>query len=390
MAKISQTAADRLKRYIAEHGTEDRQAIIEYANALVNHYGQASGALACDMYEATAAAQGAAIQSAQTAPLPDYNEVAKAVNGTLKSSQTPNAIGRLVKRTGADTTLLNAQRDGAQFAWVPHGDTCAFCLALASRGWQYMSKKALKNGHAEHIHANCDCQYAVRFDKKSTVAGYNPEKYREIYESAEGSTPQEKINSLRREQYAAEKAAARQTIQKFNPLPADKVVNVLRESSEAWINSLSDTEIKAIQKYTYNSGDKKPKRFFEQLNAMLRGDIPENEKMQEYADIISGAIKKNKLEYDVIAYRRLDKDIYSGIIPGDVLSELQFISTSVNRKGTMAKPYEVIIRIPKGSRAAYIEGISNYPKQRELLLDKDNLFSVISKQDDMIELEVIP
>ena len=390
MAKISQTAADRLKRYIAEHGTEDRQAIIEYANALVSHYGQASGALACDMYEATAAAQGAAIQSAQTAPLPDYNEVAKAVNGTLKSSQTPNAIGRLVKRTGADTTLLNAQRDGAQFAWVPHGDTCAFCLALASRGWQYMSKKALKNGHAEHIHANCDCQYAVRFDKKSTVAGYNPEKYREIYESAEGSTPQEKINSLRREQYAAEKAAARQTIQKFNPLPADKVVNVLRESSEAWINSLSDTEIKAIQKYTYNSGDKKPKRFFEQLNAMLRGDIPENEKMQEYADIISGAIKKNKLEYDVIAYRRLDKDIYSGIIPGDVLSELQFISTSVNRKGTMAKPYEVIIRIPKGSRAAYIEGISNYPKQRELLLDKDNLFSVISKQDDMIELEVIP
>ena len=95
--------------------------------------------------------------------------------------------------------LKNAERDGAQFAWVPMGDTCAFCLTLASRGWQYMSKNAMKHGHAEHIHANCDCTYAIRFDESSTVAGYDSDRYLEMYENAEGSTPAEKINSMRRE-----------------------------------------------------------------------------------------------------------------------------------------------------------------------------------------------
>ena len=102
----------------------------------------------------------------------------------MKQSQSkvPATVARLVKQVGADTTLKNAKRDGAQFAWIPHGDTCAFCITLASRGWQYMSDEALKGGHAEHIHANCDCEYAVRFDGHSTVAGYDPDKYLEEYE----------------------------------------------------------------------------------------------------------------------------------------------------------------------------------------------------------------
>ena len=75
----------------------------------------------------------------------------------------PSGVSRLVKRAGADTTLHNAVRDGAQWAWVPNGDTCPFCITLASRGWQTASQKLLKNGHAEHIHSNCDCEFAVRF-----------------------------------------------------------------------------------------------------------------------------------------------------------------------------------------------------------------------------------
>ena len=104
------------------------------------------------MYDAVASASRVNVPEAEPAPTPEYGEVAKAVNGTVKNSserQIPRTVGRLVKRTGADTTLKNAQRDGAQFAWIPSGDTCAFCLTLASRGWQNMSDKALKNGHAE-------------------------------------------------------------------------------------------------------------------------------------------------------------------------------------------------------------------------------------------------
>lgn len=202
MSQISQKAADLMQSWVQKNGLENDKALLDYAYALSQHYGQAIGALSCQMYEATAAAQGVIVPTAEAADLPDYGEVAKAVKGTKKQSPNniPGTLARLVKQVGADTTLKNAERDGAQFAWVPHGDTCAFCITLASRGWQYMSKKAMRNGHAEHIHAHCDCEYAVRFDGKSTVAGYDPDKYLEEYYDANGD-----INEMRRKRYAQNK-----------------------------------------------------------------------------------------------------------------------------------------------------------------------------------------
>lgn len=114
----------------------------------------------------------------------------------------PNGVSRLVKRAGADTSLRNAARDGAEWAWVPHGDTCPFCITLASNGWQKASDKVLKGGHAQHIHANCDCEFAIRFDHRTTVAGYDPEKYLAQYNVAGGD-----INAMRRIDYAARKDA---------------------------------------------------------------------------------------------------------------------------------------------------------------------------------------
>lgn len=202
MSQISQKAANLMQSWVQKNGLENDKALLDYAYALSQHYGQAIGALSCKMYEATAAAQGVIVPTAEVADLPDYGEVAKAVKGTKKQSPNniPGTLARLVKQVGADTTLKNAERDGAQFAWVPHGDTCAFCITLASRGWQYMSKKAMRNGHAEHIHAHCDCEYAVRFDGKSTVAGYDLDKYLEEYYDANGD-----INEMRRKRYAQNK-----------------------------------------------------------------------------------------------------------------------------------------------------------------------------------------
>lgn len=202
MSQISQKAADLMQSWVQKNGLENDKALLDYAYALSQHYGQAIGALSCQMYEATAAAQGVIVPTAEVADIPDYGEVAKAVKGTKKQSPNniPGTLARLVKQVGADTTLKNAERDGAQFAWVPHGDTCAFCITLASRGWQYKSKKAMRNGHAEHIHAHCDCEYAVRFDGKSTVAGYDPDKYLEEYYDANGD-----INEMRRKRYAQNK-----------------------------------------------------------------------------------------------------------------------------------------------------------------------------------------
>ena len=206
---ISDEASRLFLQYLGAHDVSTktgRREAIDYAYALATKYSEGTAALSCEMYDAVAAASKTSVPAAEPAETPTYGEVAKTVNGTLKDNGSPEvasqAIGRLVKRTGADTTLKNAIRDGAEFAWIPHGDTCAFCIMLASRGWQKASKAALKGGHAEHIHANCDCTYAIRFDGDTKYAGYNPDKYLQAYNEAEGRTWVEKVNSIRRERYA--------------------------------------------------------------------------------------------------------------------------------------------------------------------------------------------
>ena len=184
---------------------DERMELIDYAFALVTKYGEGAGALASEMYDALAELSGAAVPAAIPAQTATYAETAKAINGTIKTGNSEivsAAAGRLVKMAGVDTVMQNALRDGAEWAWIPRGDTCAFCITLASRGWQRASQAAIKDGHAEHIHANCDCTYAVRFDRNTNVEGYDPSVYYRMYQNADGGTPKAKINAMRREFYA--------------------------------------------------------------------------------------------------------------------------------------------------------------------------------------------
>ena len=210
LSAINQKASDFMQGWMLENPDADVEELIWTAQNVADYYGEAAGALACEMYESVAAAMGVSIPPAVPAPTATYQETAKAVQGTIKNKQNtvPATVARLVKQVGADTMLRNAERDHAQFAWIPSGDTCAFCMTLASRGWQNMSKNAMKNGHAEHIHANCDCTYSVRFDNYSTVQGYDPKKYEKLYYDAPGNTPNERINAMRRAQYAVETGKA--------------------------------------------------------------------------------------------------------------------------------------------------------------------------------------
>ena len=202
LSRLNEAAGQKMREYIRLHGTDDTEALISYAYAVTTRYGEGSAELACQMYDALAEAANAGVPAAEPAEPADYGEVARMVNATKNQNPAnlPNGVSRLVKRTGADTTLKNAVRDGAEWAWVPHGDTCPFCITLASNGWQKASSKVLKGGHAEHIHANCDCEFAIRFDHSTTVAGYDPEKYLKQYRDAGGD-----INKMRRVNYAANK-----------------------------------------------------------------------------------------------------------------------------------------------------------------------------------------
>lgn len=209
--RLGETASNEFRDHFFKNGGGlagvTRQEVIDYSYALVTKYGEGASEIACQMYDAIASLEGAIVPDAVPAPTATYNETAKAINGCLKQSETgqllESVIYRLVKQAAADTTLQNAVRDGAEWAWIPRGDTCAFCLTLASRGWQYASKKMLKNGHAEHIHAHCDCQFAVRFGDLD-IEGYNPDELKDLYNSYDGK-PQDRINEMRRDHYQLNK-----------------------------------------------------------------------------------------------------------------------------------------------------------------------------------------
>lgn len=400
LSKLNEKAGQQMAEYVAAHGIEDGPALIAYAHALVTKYGEGSAELACQMYDALAEASKANLPAAEPAATAEYGEVARMVNATKRQNPAnlPNGVRRLVKRAGADTTLHNAIRDGAEWAWVPHGDTCPFCIMLASNGWQKASAKLLKGGHAEHIHANCDCEFAVRFDGSTTVAGYDPEKYLRQYRAAgsdvnamrriDYAARKDAINAQKRAAYAARKALPQ--IPNFNPLPESKVVAVLRKEAQPWIESLSDAERIAFEKYTFNPGDKKPNRFYERLNRMLRGDAEEDSVLRGYAEKISAALKRSTLKHDVICYRTVTENPFPHNVAGDIVEPEQFFSTSVVKAGALKKGnYNIIIYAKAGTFAGYVEGLSEFKKQRELLLDKDSLYRVLSTKGNQILLEVI-
>ena len=113
------------------------------------------------------------------------------------------------------TTAQKARevKNGLQMAWVPSGDTCAFCITLASRGWQPARQERFKD-YAEHVHGHCDCELVFRASDDLQIEGYDPQMYRDIYYNTDILPPEyqnvpadqvpwrERVNAIRRNQYA--------------------------------------------------------------------------------------------------------------------------------------------------------------------------------------------
>ena len=206
---INKQARNDLKKWILQWGVDENGNLLDnineavdgfdrsfpdYCYAIVQEYSDASGALSAAMYDAIAELEGAAVPAAEMVKNATLSDIYKTVNGVLKTSRNVDemtgAVTRYVKKASCDTMLQNAYRDRAQYAWIPIGDTCSFCMALAAQGWVNVSVQKIRKGypHAEHIHSDCDCNYAVRFNSDTEVAGYDPGKYEKMfYEAGEWS-----------------------------------------------------------------------------------------------------------------------------------------------------------------------------------------------------------
>lgn len=264
-----------------------------------------------------------------------------------------------------------------------HGGACSFCKALA-RTYDYEEAKRLaeidpkNNPFARHRHCKCTVIYNPKNGKSKQIV-HSAAKYKALDEKRDRIDLANKIVDNKLSNIARSKAMELG----YNPLPDNKVVNTLRKDAKKWIQTLSDDEIKAIRKYTYNGKDKDGLRLFEKINGYLENRYnPVNENEEEIilrnAYNIKQGVLKNKLKHDIIVYRteeninRLNDNVK------------KFLSTSVTKRGAFGGKPNVAIIVPKGGNGAYIEPLADgkYKYQREFLLNNEiNLVKVLSDND---------
>lgn len=199
----------------------------------------------------------------------------------------------------------------------------------------------------------------------------------EVSRGLDKTSENEKTNDrLKRIAYAEAKKRG------FNSLPDNDVVNILRKDSEEWINKLTPEEKRAIIKYIYNGKDLDGKRLYEKINGYLEArytpdSLNEEKTILKNAANTQKGLLKNKLEYDIIVYR---KDKYVNSLKEKVI---KFLSTSVTTKGAFQGKPNIAIIVPKGSKGAYVEKLSEKLKQREFIFEQGVSLRKIHNQDNL-------
>lgn len=404
LSRLNQKAGQLMREYIDAHGIADTDDLVAYAYGLVTKYGEGSTELACQMYEALAEAQGVYVPAAEPAATASYSEVARMVNATKDQNPAnlPNGVSRLVKRAGADTTLKNAIRDGAEWAWVPHGDTCPFCITLASNGWQKASKKLLKGGHAVHIHAHCDCEFAVRFRSDTTVAGYDPDKYYRQYREAGGD-----VNAMRRIDYAArrdainaQKRAAYAARKGSTTGNDDDKIKAVKDSMTKQVLALPESSQSVLRDYTGFTATR--------VNFAIRnGNI--TPQVRETIAALDNALAAGTMPQSVTLYRNTSLSFLDlGLPQKPTEQELQlvvdnygsfpiFSSTSFEDLQLPGRDTVLQMHIPEGYKGCqFIQPVAlpKFKYQDEVLFSRGMQYRVLnaSIKDDryFLEIEVLP
>lgn len=236
-------------------------------------FGDASEMVAREWLDAVAEKQAAHMQRVKPLePQPDAQELAQKMErraqrtrsatsdfaATLhdrgKDAAIEEAAARIaadVKADGNDALLEDGRTRGYEFAWVPRGDTCAFCIALAANGWTATKKDI--DSFKQHVHTHCDCELAARpIGSSQNPPGYDPDYYAHIYESANGGkgSSTDKINAIRRAQYAEDGDRIRQQhrdaySRRMNK--RDGVMNVEVDETVPCLRRMSDGKIVETQ-----------------------------------------------------------------------------------------------------------------------------------------------
>lgn len=195
---------------------ENVAALREFAIGLLDDVGGAAAEVAysygAEFYDAArAAAVGSPLHASPAPPNPHAaNEaavkgmietVAKTGQVELFAAACAARVDYVARKSCGDAVVRCAAKDPRKprFARVPQGgETCRFCLMLASRGAVYLTEH--KAGAVNHYHANCDCKVVPDFG--DGIEGYDPDEWYDKWKHPEKHPEiREARNARRRELY---------------------------------------------------------------------------------------------------------------------------------------------------------------------------------------------
>lgn len=150
----------------------------------------------------------------------------------------------------------------------------------------------------------------------------------------------------------------------------------MREWCNEWTKKITEEEERAVRVYTGDS--------YKLMNAYLRGQKTADEvgeRIINSIDMCASALEKASTTRDMIVRRGDDYNMLEELgvdfskanlenIKGSPLTAKAFFSASPDPHGGFDKSIEYIVKVPKGSQAMYVDSISTYEGEKELLINR--------------------
>lgn len=153
-------------------------------------------------------------------------------------------------------------------------------------------------------------------------------------------------------------------------------LRTMRKWCDDWLQKITEEEERGVRTYT---GDG-----YKLMNAYLRGQKTADEvgeRIINSIDMCASALEKASTTRDMIVRRGDDYNMLEELgvdfskanlenIKGSPLTAKAFFSASPDPHGGFDKSIEYIVKVPKGSQAMYVDSISVYEGEKELLINR--------------------
>lgn len=209
-AQLHEAAVDEFTSELYDGMSTDE--VLEQAVRIAEKYSMLGAELGAQWYDLCTELAGIEAEPALVSE-PDVDRITARANNTLNTATgtlsdafnyyLQNVINESIRTTGTANLWRDYERGltGGRWARVPVGDTCAWCLMLASQGAWYLTEESALSKHGAKFHDGCNC-IAVYHATPESIRGYDKlPRYKEMYYEADNMR---RANANGKEPYSEE------------------------------------------------------------------------------------------------------------------------------------------------------------------------------------------